>query len=37
MLRGKNSGNKYNNPPPRRIRAEDTNHLFPMIGIENEE
>lgn len=28
---------KFNNPPPRRIRAEDTRDLFPMIGIENDE
>jgi len=31
------SGTKYNNPPPRRIREGDTNSLFPLLGIENDE
>lgn len=32
-----NSGIKYNNPPPRRIREGDANGLFPLLGIENDE
>jgi len=31
-------GNKgMNNPPPKRIKQEDTKDLFPIIGIENDE
>ena len=36
-LRTRKNANKFDNPPPKRIKAEDTKDLFPIIGIHNEE
>jgi hypothetical protein len=31
------SANKYNNPPPRRIREGDISNVFPLQSVENDE